>query len=106
MDSLGSPNPVPAARSTLTRVLVGAHELAGDPDAGLDAADEALAIDGTRLWEPEIRRLRAEFLAAGGGARADVAAELARAAVVAERHGANGQGRRIEQSRARLMTDS
>ena len=39
---VGPANPVPAARSTLTRVLVGAHEVAGDPEAGLEAADGAL----------------------------------------------------------------
>ena len=100
---LGHPNPYPGARSTLVRVLLAAYEVAGDAAAGLAASDEALDLGGTSLWEPEIRRLRSEFLAGCGRSRTDVAQELARAAAVAERHGMRGPARRIELSRSRLL---
>lgn len=100
---LGHPNPVPGARSTLVRVLLAAYEVAGDAAAGLAASDEALGLGGTALWEPEIRRLRGEFLACCGSPRSEVEQELARAAAVAERHGMRGPARRIELSRSRLL---
>jgi len=103
IDLLGNPNPVPGARSTFIRMLLGAYEVAGDADAGLAAADDALRMDGTTLWEPELLRLRAEFLAARGGPPGAVADELARAAAVARRRGMLGPTRRIELSRERLL---
>jgi DNA-binding SARP family transcriptional activator len=54
----------PGQRATHYRLLVAAHEAAGDADGGLIAVDEALAAPGSRIWEPEHRRLRAKFLAA------------------------------------------
>lgn len=68
------------------------------------AAEEALQLSGSRLWEAEIRRLRASFLAATDAPRDDVAAELSRAATVARRQGARGLERRVEQTRAHLHT--
>ena len=59
--TLGPSSPAPGAISVLTRVLVGAHAFAGDPAAGLAAIERALRLPGTRLWEPEYRRLHAEF---------------------------------------------
>ena len=105
LEALGSPNPMPAARSVLMRVLVGAHEVAGGAEGAIEAADAALSVRGTRLWEPEIRRLRAEFLALSGGDRGDIEAELTRAVRAAERCGAVGSERRVEESRARLLAD-
>ena len=103
IDALGTPNPMPAARSMLMRVLVGAYAIAGGAEAALDAADAALSIGGTRLWEPEIRRLRAELLARSGRDRSDIEAELDRAAHVAARCGARGPARLVEETRARLL---
>jgi ATP/maltotriose-dependent transcriptional regulator MalT len=59
----GPRNRVPGFVPTLYRILVGAHDLAGDAATGLAAADRALALGGTRLWEPEIQRLRQRWLA-------------------------------------------
>ena len=87
------------------RVLVAAYAIAGGAEAALEASDAALSIGGTRLWEPEIRRLRAEFLARSGGDRSDIEAELDRAAQVAETCGARGPERLVEESRARLLGD-
>jgi hypothetical protein len=55
----------------------------------LAAADRALAMGGAaQLWEAEVRRLRAEFLAALGAPVGDIEAELARALQAARRQGA------------------
>ncbi len=52
-------------------------------------ADRALASRGPdRIWEAEIRRLRAEFLAQLGAPADEVEAELDRALRVARRQGA------------------
>ena len=103
IDALGTPNPMPAARSMLMRLLVGAYAIAGGAEAALDASDVALSIGGTRLWEPEIRRLRAEFLVRSGRDRSDIEAELDRAAHVAAMCGARGPARLVEETRARLL---
>jgi hypothetical protein len=99
----GPRNHAPGFRATLMRLLLGAHVILGDPESGLEVADETLRLDGTRIWEAETRRLRAEFLAALGGSRGDVEAELARAEDVARRQGAVGLARRIGRSHARLV---
>ena len=67
------------------RVLLETYAAAGDVQAGLAAADRALVMGGTRLWEAEVRRLRAGFLAALGAPSQDVEAELGRALEVARR---------------------
>ena len=103
VDATGPANPAPGYRSTLLRLLVGACALAGDVDAGLAACHEALREPGTRLWEPEIRRLRAEFLDANGAPPHEVAAELDCAAAVARSRRALGPLRRIERSQAALQ---
>jgi hypothetical protein len=69
-------------------VLLEAYEATGDVQAGLAVADRALGMDGTRLWEAEVRRLRAGFLAALGAPSLEVEAELGRALEVARRQGA------------------
>jgi len=103
IDICGPRNHAPGFRATLMRLLLGAHAIIGEPEAGLKVADDVLRLDGTRIWEAETRRLRAEFLAGLGGDRADVEAELTRAAEVAHRQGALGLARRIARSRARLV---
>src|SRR5581483_10230077 len=56
---------------------------------GLAAAEQALEMAGdARIWEAEFRRARAEFLAALGGSRSEVEAELERALRVARSQGA------------------
>ena len=74
---------------------------ADDPRGGLAATHEALALAGTRIWEPEIRRARATFLAAIGD-RGDAEAELDRAEDVARAMGSLGPLRRIALTRTRL----
>ena len=96
-------NFVPGFRATLIRLLVGAHGVACDADGGLAAADEALGLGSTTLWEPEVRRLRAEFLASLRCPPAEIDAELTRASAVAARHGAVGLQLRIRHSRSRLL---
>ena len=64
------------------------------------AADRALALAGTRLWEPEVRRLRAVALADQGRPFAEVGAELDRATAVADRLA--GPAARVEATRVAL----
>ena len=87
-------------------MFLGAYAIAGGAEAAREASDAALRIGGTRLWEPEIRRLRAEFLARSGRDRSDIEAELDRAAHVAAMCGAPGPARLVEESRARLLEPS
>jgi hypothetical protein len=53
---------------------------------------------GAQLWEPETRRLRAEFLAELGAAPQEVEAELTRAIAAAERQGGQAFARRVRES--------
>ena len=101
----GPVNPAPGFRAALMRLLAAGCDLAGEAGAGLRATTDALELTGTRLWEPELRRLRAEFLAATGAPRGDVEAELHQAAGVARLLGAVGHLDRIERSRRRLAAD-
>jgi hypothetical protein len=67
------------------------YALADQPEAGLALAGQALRDQGrgmgraTQLWEAEIRRLRATFLAARDAPAEHVDAELERALTVAQR---------------------
>ena len=89
----------------LMRVLVEALARAGEADAGVAAADEALAIGGgAQLWEAEIRRLRANFLQPVAGGLEEVEAELVRAIEVAQRQGARPFERRARGDLDRLRT--
>ena len=93
----------PGFHALVMRILLEAYSTAGAAQAGLAAADEALAMDGSaQVWEPEARRLRAEFLAALGAARPEVEAELTRALEAAERQGARSFELRARESLARL----
>ena len=91
----------PGFHVTLTRILLEAQANARSHQAGLTTADEALAMGaGAQLWEAEMRRLRAEFLAALGAERNEVEAELERGFEVAEH-----QGSRSFAARARVSLD-
>jgi DNA-binding SARP family transcriptional activator len=78
----------PGGRAVLMRVLLEAYATTREVQAGLAAADRSLAIGGTRLYEAEVRRLRAELLAALGASSQDIEAELGRALEIARRQGA------------------
>ena len=76
----GSRAPAPGVPGVATRLLLQSYAIAGEPAAGLALADEALGMGhGAELWEAEIRRLRATFLAALGAPAGEVTAELERA---------------------------
>jgi tetratricopeptide (TPR) repeat protein len=78
--------PAPGLPGVTTRVLLEDHALAGEPEAGLSLAEEALGMGrGAELWEAEIRRLRATFLASLGAGEEEVASELGQALAVARR---------------------
>jgi hypothetical protein len=92
----------PGMRCLNARVFLEACLAAGDPRAGLAAADRALAIGGATAWEAEIRRLRAVFLAALGGPPGEVRDEIGRAVAVARRQGASALEARARDTAARL----
>ena len=92
----GGPAPAPGMPGVATRLLLEGYALAGRPEAGLALADEALEMGrGAELWEAEIRRLRATFLAALGAPSGEVGAELERALAVARRQRARAFAERI-----------
>ena len=94
----------PGFHALLMRILLEACAAAGEAEAGLAAADEALRMgSGTELWEAEIRRLRAEFLGALGADPSEVEAELTRAIEVASGQGARPFALRARASRERLL---
>jgi DNA-binding SARP family transcriptional activator len=79
----------PGLHASVARLLLAACAAAGDPGAGLAAADRALGLgDHVRTWESETRRLRGEFLAELGAPTAEVDAQLERAFRLARRQGA------------------
>jgi len=97
----GGPAPAPGVPGVATRLLLEGYALAGRPQAGLALAGEALGMGrGAELWEAEIRRLRATFLATLGGQAAEVRAELERALAVARRQQARAFGERIRETLA------
>ena len=103
-DARGGDPAAPGARALLARVELEACARAGEPAAGLAAADEALAAGGAiGLWEAEVRRLRAEFGLALGWDPADAEVELDRAIAIAQRQGARSLERRARDSRDRLL---
>jgi tetratricopeptide (TPR) repeat protein len=97
----------PGQLGFLMRVLVEALARAGEANAGLAAADEALKIGGgTQLWEAEIRRLRAGFLKTLASPPEEVEAELARAIEVAHRQAARPFERRAREDLHRLRPEA
>jgi DNA-binding SARP family transcriptional activator len=96
------PAPAPGVPGVATRLLLEGYAIAGRPDSGLALADEALGMGrGAELWEAEIRRLRATFLAALGAPDDQVAVELDRALAVAKRQGARAFADRIGETLAK-----
>jgi hypothetical protein len=93
--------PAPGVPGFTTRMLLQCYAIAGEPEAGLALADEALGMGrGAELWEAEIRRLRATFLAALGAPVGEVTAELERALAVARRQQARAFEERIRETLA------
>jgi hypothetical protein len=89
--------PAPGVPGVITRLLLECYALTAEPEEGLRLADEALGMGrGAELWEAEVRRLRAIFLAELGAPLGEVEDELGRAVAVAQR-----QGSRAFEKRAR-----
>ena len=104
-DARRYPPATPGFHALLVRVLLEAYARAGDAQAGLPAADEALRMaGGTQLWEAEIRRLRAGFLAAQGAPAREVEGELERAIAGAQRQAARAFELRARADLARTAT--
>lgn len=62
IDECGPINPAPGFRSTLWRLLVAAHHAAGGAvDGWAEACDDALQVDGTRIWRADIERVRSDL---------------------------------------------
>jgi DNA-binding SARP family transcriptional activator len=79
----------PGMHVALGRILLEACMRANDNRAGADAAERTLASAGSvQVFEAEVRRLRAYFLAALGAPLDDIMAELTRARTVARGQGA------------------
>jgi tetratricopeptide (TPR) repeat protein len=98
---VGGPAPAPGVPGVATRLLLEGYLIAGEPQAGLALADEALGMGrGAELWGAEIRRLRATFLAALGKPAAEVTAELERALAVARQQQARAFEERIRETLA------
>jgi DNA-binding SARP family transcriptional activator len=93
--------PAPGVPGVVTRLLLEDYATAGQPEDGLVLAGEALGMGrGAELWEAEIRRLRAVFLAALGVPAGEVTAELERALAVARRQRAQAFEERIRETLA------
>ena len=89
-------SPAPGLPGVATRLLLAGCALAGEHEAGLGLAHEALSMGrGGQLWEAEIRRLRATFMAALGAPDAEVETELQRALTVARRQRARAFEARV-----------
>jgi hypothetical protein len=104
---VSSANPIaidhaPGQRAAHTRLLLSAYLVADEPRQGLAAVDQALSAKGTRIWEPEARRLRAIFLAALNSPLDQIEAELTHAGRVAEHFGALGPEGQIVRTRGEL----
>lgn len=97
----GAQVPAPGLPGVATRLLLEGYAAAGQPEAGLALAGEALVMGrGAELWEAEIRRLRAIFLAALGASADEVEAELERALAAAQRQQARAFEKRIRETLA------
>lgn len=105
LDELPRAGYAPGQRATMARLLVEARAAAGDMRAALVAADQALAMTSICVWEADIRRRRAEFLAALGAPRSDVEAEIGRALQVARCQGARSLELRAAASLLRYRLD-
>ena len=79
----------PGFGASIRRLLLDALAIAPQEGDGLATAEEALEFpDGARLWEPELRRLKAQLLSATGEEPSAAESELERSLAVARRQGA------------------
>jgi hypothetical protein len=102
----GRADHAPGMRAYLIRLLLEACAVAKNERAGLAAAERALEMGGAAcVWEAEVRRLRAEFLASLGATAKDVEAEFERALAVARRQGAKMLELRVATSLLRYRTE-
>jgi DNA-binding SARP family transcriptional activator len=89
LSDLGEFEHAPGQHALLVRLLLEACVITGEAEAGLTAADRSRrSRAGFALWEAEVYRLRAGFLAALGAPEEEVDAGLAGALAVARRQGA------------------
>jgi DNA-binding SARP family transcriptional activator/tetratricopeptide (TPR) repeat protein len=98
-----APDYAPGQAATHLRLLAAGYEARPNVAGGVGALDVALGLDGTRIWEPELRRVRAALLAADGEPPAAVEAELGRARSIAEGGALPGHLARIDRSRLTLL---
>jgi DNA-binding SARP family transcriptional activator len=105
LDETEGADHAPGMHAVFARLLLEACKAAGDAERGLAAAERALAITGSRLWEAEARRQRAEYLDALGASWDEVEAELGRALGVARRQGAAALELRAAASWVRLQRE-
>jgi hypothetical protein len=97
--------PAPGLPGISTRILLEDYALAGETEAGLALAAEAVDVGrGAELWEAEIRRLRAVLLAETEQPEEAIAGELQRALAVATRQGARAFENRIRGTLAERRT--
>jgi DNA-binding SARP family transcriptional activator len=106
LDGCDGRNFFPGFQACIMRLLLAACALAGNAVEGIDACTRALAMGGTPLWKPEAHRLRAEFLHQSGAELGAVTEDLDAAEAAARLHGADGQLRRIEATRARVVASA
>ena len=94
----------PGHRAMMMRLLIAAHDAAGDARGRLAAAEDAVAMAGAAsLWEAEAHRARAESLAELGAPRAEIASAIDRALAVARRQGAVALEQRAAATLIRLQ---
>jgi ATP/maltotriose-dependent transcriptional regulator MalT len=96
LEELNGAQPAPGIQAVIVRLLLEECRSAGRIEEGLEVADLGLRTAPVRLWEAEVRRVRAELLAASGSAADEVERELVRAREVARRQGSRAIERRIE----------
>jgi DNA-binding SARP family transcriptional activator len=102
IDHLGGAIHAPGIDVVLARILLEGCALAKDTHAGLEAADRTLASAGSvRVFEAEVRRLRADFLVSLDASPDEVMAELARAEEIAHHQGARAFELRVALTRFR-----
>jgi hypothetical protein len=98
---ISGPPPAPGVPAVATYLLLKGYAWADEVVAGLKLADEAIGMGrGAELWEAEIRRMRASFLAAVHAPGRKIEDELWHALAVAQRQGARPFERRIRETLA------
>ena len=105
-EACGGRNFFPGFQACMMRLLLAACAFAGNAEEGIAASTRALAMGGTPLWVPEAHRLRAELLHRKGAAITAITADLDAAEAAARRHGADGQLRRVETTRAWVVASA